>query len=220
MYRKDFGWRDFEFLCSSYPPGSFHIFHWECVRLPFLLEPFMQLVTTSTQAKKYFDLHTTGVGYLNRIRPVKPKKGESFLACSISALHGDSDEPNITKFDLRVSGDAAQAIVMALKDDVAANKKVIVGFKIGDIYPEQYEVTVDDQKQLRLINKGRLLQITLVKVDSVLVDINKLVQAEERSGAENSDSALSRNSVQTARASRPPALRSFTHAQEEFCAPN
>ena len=36
-------------------------------------------MTTSTE-KSYFDLHITGLGYLNRIREVKPKKGDAFLA--------------------------------------------------------------------------------------------------------------------------------------------
>ena len=38
---------------------------------------------------KFYDLHVTGLGYLNRVRMVKPNKGETFLACSISALRGE-----------------------------------------------------------------------------------------------------------------------------------
>ena len=48
-------------------------------------------MTTSTE-KSYFDLHITGLGYLNRIREVKPKKGDAFLACDIAALNGPSDD--------------------------------------------------------------------------------------------------------------------------------
>jgi len=36
---------------------------------------------TPSNEKSYFDLHISGIGYLNRIREVKPKKGEPFLAC-------------------------------------------------------------------------------------------------------------------------------------------
>lgn len=39
-----------------------------------------------TSQKRYFDLITEGVGYLNRIRTVKPKKGHEYLACSIKAF--------------------------------------------------------------------------------------------------------------------------------------
>lgn len=34
----------------------------------------------------YFNLYTSGLGYLNRIREVTPKKGELFLCCDIAAL--------------------------------------------------------------------------------------------------------------------------------------
>ena len=50
------------------PPGSV------CLRL-IVLRRFT--MTTSTE-KSYFDLHITGLGYLNRIREVKPKKGDAF----------------------------------------------------------------------------------------------------------------------------------------------
>ena len=47
-------------------------------------------MTTSSE-KTYFNLHITGLGYLNRIREVTPKKGESFLACDIAAINGPSN---------------------------------------------------------------------------------------------------------------------------------
>lgn len=58
-------------------------------------------MTTSTD-KSYFDLHITGLGYLNRIREVKPKKGDAFLACDIAALNGPSDDVAYVRFDTRV----------------------------------------------------------------------------------------------------------------------
>tara|TARA_R100001163_G_scaffold33863_1_gene26225 strand:+ start:356 stop:1015 length:660 start_codon:yes stop_codon:yes gene_type:complete len=60
-------------------------------------------MTTSSE-KTYFNLHITGLGYLNRIREVTPKKGESFLACDIAAINGPSDAPEYRRFDVRVSG--------------------------------------------------------------------------------------------------------------------
>ena len=59
--------------------------------------------TGTSEASGYFDLHVDGVGYLNRIREVKVKRGQ-FWACSISALRGDATDVDYTKFDLRVSG--------------------------------------------------------------------------------------------------------------------
>jgi hypothetical protein len=71
-------------------------------------------MSESTQAvsqPSYFNLHVEGVGYLNRVRTVKPKKGQEFLACTVAALRGSDSDVSYTKFDCRVSGADAQAIV-------------------------------------------------------------------------------------------------------------
>ena len=54
---------------------------------------------TSDPQRSHFDLHVTGIGYLNRIREVKPRKGSTFHACSINALRGDGEAPEYTRFD-------------------------------------------------------------------------------------------------------------------------
>ena len=51
---------------------------------------------------QYFDLHVTGLGYLNRAREVKVPRGQPFLAVSIAALHGASTAVEKTWFDARV----------------------------------------------------------------------------------------------------------------------
>ena len=63
----------------------------------------------------FFNLHVEGVGYLNRVRTVKPKKGQEFLACTVAALRGSDSDVSYTKFDCRVSGADAQAIVKRLE---------------------------------------------------------------------------------------------------------
>src|SRR3546814_1281032 len=73
----------------------------------------------------YFDLHITGLGYLNRIREVKPKKGDAFLACDIAALNGPSDDVSYVRFDTRVSGSEAQHLVRRCIQAVDAEKKAI-----------------------------------------------------------------------------------------------
>ena len=35
---------------------------------------------------QYFDLHTTGIGYLNRVREINPENGSSFLTATVAAL--------------------------------------------------------------------------------------------------------------------------------------
>lgn len=87
---------------------------------------------------RYFDLHTTGVGYLSRVREVKVKKGEPFLCVDVSALRGTSDAVEYTRFDCRVSGEEAISVINRLKADIEAKKKVLVGFKVGDLYAETF----------------------------------------------------------------------------------
>ena len=140
---------------------------------------------TAQGQKKFFDLHTRGVGYLNRVRMVTTKgkggrRGDSFLACAVNALHGDSEDPNTSLFDCRVSGKDAQDIVQALLPAVEDNKKVIIGFAIGDIYAHVYErkSKVRDannqwketgESETTALIKGRLLQITYAKINGDVV---------------------------------------------------
>ncbi len=137
-------------------------------------------MTAQAAQREYFNLHTNGIGYLNRIRWVETKgrgrRSEPFLACSISALRGSSEEVQYTLFDLSVSGQDAIALVDGLRTEVEQGRKVIVSFRIADIYPHTYERKVLDSQrrptgeleQAALI-KGRLILINSVKVDGELV---------------------------------------------------
>jgi Protein of unknown function (DUF3577) len=128
--------------------------------------------SASATTAKYYDLHVGGIGYLKRIRVVKPKKGGEFLACSVSALHGSADSVEYTNFDLRVSGSLAQRCIKALEQSMGADDKVLIGFKVGDIYPDAFTVTdgTDAGKLLQVI-KGRLLQVTFAKINNISFDL-------------------------------------------------
>lgn len=113
----------------------------------------------------YFNLHTAGIGYISRIREVKPKKGGAFLACKVSALCGAADAVEYRPFDCRVSGAEAEKLVYRCMDAVNADKKVLIGFNIGDIYPDLYEFN----GETKVMMKGRLLRIDWIKVDGQTV---------------------------------------------------
>ncbi|MDT0498600.1 STY4534 family ICE replication protein [Algiphilus sp. W345] len=118
---------------------------------------------------RYFNLHTTGIGYLNRAREVPVKKG-AFLAVDVTALRGSADEVEYTRLDCRVSGREAQSLVRRLKPDIDARKKVLVGFKTGDLYPETFVYENGERKgQTGVSLKAHLLRITWAKVDGVTV---------------------------------------------------
>lgn len=132
----------------------------------------------STQPK-YFDLHTTGIGYLNRVREVKPERGQPFLAVDIAALHGSADNVEYTRFDCRVSGREAQAIVRRLAPDVEADRKVLVGFKIGDLYAGTFTYALGEREgEAGVSLKARLLKITWAKVDGAAVTLPESEQEQ------------------------------------------
>lgn len=127
---------------------------------------------TPVDGKAFFDLHVNGVGYLNRIREVRPRKGQPFLACSISAMRGDPSDVEYTKFDLRVTGSDAKRIVAMLKPEVDGKKPVAIGFRIGDIYPELFTYERGEKAgQQGVAIKGRLLKIGFAKVDGQAVTL-------------------------------------------------
>jgi predicted Zn-dependent protease len=141
----------------------------------------MSVSSQASSPSSFFNLHVDGVGYLNRVRTVKPKKGQEFLACTVAALRGSDSDVCYTKFDCRVSGADAQAIVKRLENDVAADKAVIIGFRIADIYPEMFTFEKGDRKgQPGVSIKGRLLRIKFAKVNGEPIDVPQPARAEER----------------------------------------
>jgi hypothetical protein len=121
---------------------------------------------STNETKQYFDLHTTGIGYLNRLREVTPKEGSPFLSVTIAALRGSVDNAQYTHFECRVSGKQAQEIVRQLKPAVEGNLKVLIGFTLSDLYAEVFTFKSGDKAGDTGISlKARLLRIAWAKVD-------------------------------------------------------
>lgn len=121
---------------------------------------------STNETMKYFDLHTTGIGYLNRIREVTPKEGAPFLSITIAALRGSVDNAQYTHFECRVSGKQAQELVRQLKPAVAGNAKVLIGFTLSDLYAESFTFKSGDKTgETGISLKARLLRIAWAKVD-------------------------------------------------------
>nr|BFE89535.1 hypothetical protein GCM10020185_00710 [Pseudomonas brassicacearum subsp. brassicacearum] len=77
----------------------------------------------SQEATTYFNLHTVGIGYLNRVREVQVRRGQPFMACDIAALHGATDAVEYTRFDCKVAGGEAERLIRLYMDAVNAEKK-------------------------------------------------------------------------------------------------
>jgi CRISPR/Cas system-associated endoribonuclease Cas2 len=120
----------------------------------------------SNDDTKYFDLYTTGIGYLNRVREVTPKEGSPFWSVTIAALRGSVDDVQYTYFECRVSGQQAQKLVQQLKQPVEGELKVLIGFTLSDLFAEAFTYKNGDKAgETGVSLKARLLRIGWAKVD-------------------------------------------------------
>ncbi|QNM96736.1 STY4534 family ICE replication protein [Chitinimonas koreensis] len=174
---------------------------------------------SSSTEKSYFDLHTTGIGYLNRIREVKPKKGDPFLACDIAALNGASDDVSYVRFDTRVSGTEAQHLVRRCIQAVEAEKKVLIGFKLGDLWTDIFTYSKGKNAgQPGVSLKARLLFIGFIKVDGKQVyrAESKPADGEDAADAAKSDAAPDPEGVSSLAS---PANETFDEVPTDASAP-
>ncbi|MDU8924298.1 STY4534 family ICE replication protein [Pasteurellaceae bacterium LIM206] len=129
-----------------------------------------QAQTPVQQAKPtYFNLHTSGIGYLNDIREVTPKKGPTFLACRVSALVGESASLEYRYFDMNVKGEATETLIRKCQQAVADKRKVLIAFTMSDLRYETFTYSKDGEYHKKgdtgVTLKGRLIRIDLIKID-------------------------------------------------------
>ncbi len=120
----------------------------------------------NTNPKQYFDLHTQGIGYINRVREVTPENGSPFLCATVAALRGPVDDARYTYFECRVTGGKAQELVRTLQPAVDGDMKVLVGFKVSDLTPEAF--TFESGKNAGRTGvslKAQLVRIAWARVD-------------------------------------------------------
>ncbi|AMN82550.1 STY4534 family ICE replication protein [Pseudomonas azotoformans] len=146
-----------------------------------------------TNEAKFFDLHTTGIGYLNRIREVQPRgKGKPILSVAVAALHGSCDDAEYTYIDCNVVGTEAECLIRRCQAAVDAGKKVLVSFRIGDIWADAFTYLKGEKKgQPGASIKGRLLFIGWIKVDGKIVHQAKPKDSDEPLPSQSGDAESS-----------------------------
>lgn len=123
-----------------------------------------------TNETQYFDLHTRGLGYLNRAREVKVRNAEPYMAVTVVALHGAADDVEYTYIDCRVTGAEADMLIRHCKEEINSENKVLVHFTIGDIWVSPFTYQKGDKKgQPGASLKGRLLYLSLIKINGETV---------------------------------------------------
>lgn len=139
------------------------------------------MTNQNTQTQKAFDIHTKCAGYINRIREVKPSKGNPYFAATICALRGKADANGkfeYTYFDCSIVGKLAIKRVQELLTFQENESKIFVTCKIGDIYPDMFTLTKGKNAGKTCVSiKGRILKIDTAKVDGQ--DYTFFAQPEE-----------------------------------------
>ncbi|MCP1463301.1 STY4534 family ICE replication protein [Pseudomonas sp. S3E17] len=145
----------------------------------------------------YFDLHTQGLGYLNRIREVTPSRGKSFLACTIAALNGPTQAPEYRYFDVIVCGAEAQQLVNRYANAVNRGQKVLMGFRLGDLWTDLFRYNRGEKAGKTGVSlKARLLFVSWVKVDGKLVyQARPKVESEEAEAPYPADAPATAESI-------------------------
>ncbi len=121
---------------------------------------------TTNQSKSYFDLHTSGIGFLQRAREVPVKGGrraQPFLAVTVAALIGPAKDPSYRYFDVKVSGAEAKKLVQQYIGVDEPRQCPLVRFRIGDLWGDAYIRPSGERKgEAAASLKGRLLKAELI----------------------------------------------------------
>ncbi|KHL69368.1 hypothetical protein SF06_18630 [Pseudomonas flexibilis] len=179
------------------------------------------MTQNTSEELKYFDLHTRGIGYLNRIREVQVRRGPGFMACDIAALYGPADAVQYTRFDCKVTGAEAERLVRRCWDAVNAQKKVLVAFRISDLWVDPFLYEKGERAgQPGASLKARLLYLGWIKIDGQLV-----YKAEPRPGDAAEPArpepaeAIAQQPEQSTPASSPKPKRSRSSAKTNAATP-
>ena len=98
-------------------------------------------MNTTSNEKSYFDLHTSGIGYIQRAHEVPVRGGrraQPFLACTVAALVGPARDPSYRYFDVKVSGAEAKKLVQRYIGVDDPKQRPLVRFRLGDLWGDAY----------------------------------------------------------------------------------
>ncbi|UVH51902.1 DUF3577 domain-containing protein [Pseudomonas sp. CBSPBW29] len=137
-------------------------------------------MTTMSNEQSYFDLHTSGIGYIQRVREVPVRGGrraQSFLACTIAALVGSPSAPSYRYFDVKVSGAEAKKLVQCYLGVDDSQQRPLVRFRLGDLWGDAYiREKGENQGKAAGALKARLLKAELIeRAELALIKQHELI---------------------------------------------
>ena len=155
-------------------------------------------MTTTQTETKFFDLHTSGIGYLNRFRTVNPANGHPYQSVTVAALRGNADNAQYTYFDCIVVEEEAKHVLLNLVDTDEKDASYMIGFNIGDIYPEIFTYkSGNKQGQTGVSLKGRLIKIKWLRKNKELIYEPQKTSAVEHSEQQQAQPVETQTQPQT-----------------------
>ena len=162
----------------------------------------------------YYDLHCTGLAYLNRLRLVKPDGGgSSYLSVTLAFLRGKADaEGKVAKtwVDCNIVGGTAKARAKTLLEHIAEEgvdpdkAKIMATVKIGDLELKSFTYRSGPRAgQPGFGLKARLLQINNIWLDGSLFDFGDEPQEQE----DSDEPAQHGNQQQPASGAKPSVVK-------------
>ena len=115
--------------------------------------------------KKYFDLHTRGVAYLNRYRIAK-SKGGGYPCVKLVALSGETNSPERIPFDAKITASVAKELCAEYEAQINDyDTAVMVGFIVDGASPNAWTFTEGDRAgEQQLDIKCRLIRLAWIKI--------------------------------------------------------
>lgn len=154
---------------------------------------------------QYFNVITTGYGYLNNARIVTPTKGDPYLCVRASLMEGSSENIRYVYIDSIVRGDEAIALVTAHMSDICnKNNKVLAAVDFGSLNPTPFIFERGDKAgQAGVSLKASLLRIRHLKIDDKVIFV-------ESKDEQNTDQASTKTPSSDASA---PSVESIEEAK-------
>jgi hypothetical protein len=141
-------------------------------------------MNNSTQTEsKFFDLHVSAFGYLNRYRVIG-SGSRQFCAVTVAALRGSKDEVEYTYFDVIIRNQDVCSLLAGYAEQINdRNTKVLASVTLSDIYAETFG------EPAKATIKGRLIGLKTLNIAGETVFSSKLVEAVEPASGESEQSA-------------------------------
>lgn len=136
-------------------------------------------------ANNYFNLTADAVGYIDEVKVVKPRKGDSFVALKATLLEGQNGQERVG-IDLILRGSQAAEVLDSLKAEWPQGyghqgSTWFAGLRIGSLNVKPY---LKRDGTAGAVLSGRLLAIKWLKINKEDIQVPAWQHDEHTSAAE------------------------------------